>query len=246
MFFRISVIDDRQSERPSNEDVYLFAPAKRMQEFPLVPTRSSWRAFKNPGGNGSVSQRKIPKATANGRQSLTKRRGKVRTADKSRARARGRGEGGNRARSPRYFVQITHAAVICEIPVILHFKLENKTARPEAAVLIRPAGSRCYRPQSRLPCRKQAEHECSENYSSPVRGVSVTFPFSFSFLSPFPSLDPPAPRIPRFSLPIRPTRATPALDPACSSGSEDRTLIRNPRGMRADGRAPTFRGLPPR
>lgn len=37
-------------------------------------------------------------------------------------------ESGNRARSPHYFVQITHAAVICEIPVILHFKLENKTA----------------------------------------------------------------------------------------------------------------------
>lgn len=43
-------------------------------------------------------------------------------------RARG-DESGNRARSPHYFVQITHAAVICEIPVILHFKLENKTAR---------------------------------------------------------------------------------------------------------------------
>ncbi|KAK1136490.1 hypothetical protein K0M31_001040 [Melipona bicolor] len=37
------------------------------------------------------------------------------------------------ARSPHYFVQITHAAVICEIPVILHFKLENKTARLAAA-----------------------------------------------------------------------------------------------------------------
>lgn len=38
-------------------------------------------------------------------------------------------ESENQARSPHYFVQITHAAVICEIPVILHFKLENKTAR---------------------------------------------------------------------------------------------------------------------
>lgn len=37
------------------------------------------------------------------------------------------------ARSPHYFVQITHAAVICEIPVILHFKLENKMAWLAAA-----------------------------------------------------------------------------------------------------------------
>lgn len=36
-------------------------------------------------------------------------------------------------RSPHYFVQITQVGVICEIPVILHFKLENKTAWLAAA-----------------------------------------------------------------------------------------------------------------
>lgn len=71
---------------------------------------------------------------------------------------------------PHYFVQITHAAVICEIPVILHFKLENKTARPGAQpALIRSAGSRCLSPRVTLTYPSPlSKHECSENYCSLV------------------------------------------------------------------------------
>jgi len=196
-----------------------------------VPTRSSWRAFKNPGSNGSVSHRKNPESDCK-RQTIsdeTARKGENRQQE-SRARDGG-GEGGNRARSPRYFVQITHAAVICEIPVILHFKLENKTARPEAAVLIRLAGSRCYRPQSRLPCRKQAEHECSENYSSPVRGVSIIFPFPlFPFPFPFFPLSPRSIRPPYVSRAFPPPpsalpRPRPHLSPTQSRHQRVRSCV---------------------
>lgn len=46
-----------------------------------------------------------------GKESPTKREGKA-----------------NGTRSLHYFIQIMFTNVICEIPVILHFKLENKTA----------------------------------------------------------------------------------------------------------------------
>lgn len=74
---------------------------------------------------------KILKVTASSRQSAEHHTDKVawRGMGIGREETIRVDESENQARSPHYFVQITHAAVICEIPVILHFKLENKTAR---------------------------------------------------------------------------------------------------------------------
>lgn len=102
-----------------------------------------------------------------------------------RSQTQARVERKGQARSPHYFVQITLAAVICEIPVILHFKLENKTAQLAAAY---PSSAISIVSPPVTLTLLQAKHDCSENYCTTLCGVSIIFsrllPFYFPFLPP--------------------------------------------------------------
>lgn len=93
--------------------------------------------------------------------------------------------GKDKARSPHYFVQITHAAVICKIPVILHFKLENKTAWLAAAYPLH--GISMLSPPVTLTLLRKTDPTTAENYCTALRGVRIIF-FSLPPLLFFPSL----------------------------------------------------------
>lgn len=92
--------------------------------------------------------------------------------------------GKDKARSPHYFVQITHAAVICKIPVILHFKLENKTAWLAAAYPLH--GISMLSPPVTLTLLRKTDPTTAENYCTALRSVRIIFSslslsLSFSF-----------------------------------------------------------------
>lgn len=93
-------------------------------------------------------------------------------------------DGKDKARSPHYFVQITHAAVICKIPVILHFKLENKTAWLAAAYPLH--GISMLSPPVTLTLLRKTDPTTAENYCTALRSVRIIFSslslsLSFSF-----------------------------------------------------------------
>lgn len=90
--------------------------------------------------------------------------------------------GKDKARSPHYFVQITHAAVICKIPVILHFKLENKTAWLAAAYPLH--GISMLSPPVTLTLLRKTDPTTAENYCTALRSVRIIF--SSLSLSPLP------------------------------------------------------------
>lgn len=96
--------------------------------------------------------------------------------------------GEDKARSPHYFVQITHAAVICKIPVILHFKLENKTAWLAAAYPLH--GISMLSPPVTLTLLRKPT--TAENYCTALRSVRIIFFFSSPSLFPLFSFAPPS------------------------------------------------------
>lgn len=115
--------------------------------------------------------------------------------------------GKDKARSPHYFVQITHAAVICKIPVILHFKLENKTAWLAAAYPLH--GISMLSPPVTLTLLRKTDPTTAENYCTALRSVRIIFSslslslFLFSFAPPSYARHPPLLSISAFDLRVR-------------------------------------------